>query len=153
MTAIQESSPLGAGGHPGPSTQDIQGANSRPTTNRHDTPQAKSHPLGPLTAQEIAQSAGFIRACWPDDIECHFKVVTLLEPAKSELLPYLVAERAGQDPGSIDRRAFVVYYFRGTVSLGPPPRIRFEYILLTEYPAQPSRGRGESYHAQCRGQC
>jgi primary-amine oxidase len=118
MAAIQESSPLGAGGNPGPSIQDIQNANSGPATSRDDAPQAKSHPLGPLTAQEIVQTAGLIRGCWPDDIECHFKVVTLLEPAKSELLPYLVAERAGQDPGIIDRRAFVVYYFRGTVSLG-----------------------------------
>lgn len=116
MTAITESSPVGASGDLGPGTGGIEDANSKPVTNRGSAPQAKSHPLGPLTAREIAQTAGLIRGCWPDDIECHFKVVTLLEPAKSELLPYLVAERAGQEPGGIDRRAFVVYYFRGTVS-------------------------------------
>jgi primary-amine oxidase len=84
----------------------IQSAGSRP----------KSHPLGPLTAQEITQTAALIRGCWPDDIDCHFKVITLLEPKKVELAPYLAAERAGHNPGSIDRRGFVVYYFRGTVS-------------------------------------
>jgi primary-amine oxidase len=95
-------------------------ANGKPTSTADcsETSQAKSHPLGPLTAQEITASAALIRACWPDDIECHFKVVTLLEPAKAELIPYLAAERAGQKPGGIDRRAFVVYYFRGTVSWG-----------------------------------
>ncbi|KAL2194803.1 copper amine oxidase [Corynascus similis CBS 632.67] len=76
--------------------------------------QLRPHPLGPLTAREIAKIAILIRSCWPNDTECHFKVVTLLEPPKAQLAPYLVAERAGQDPGSIDRRAFVVYYLRGT---------------------------------------
>ncbi|KAL2176573.1 copper amine oxidase [Thermothelomyces heterothallicus CBS 202.75] len=79
--------------------------------------QPRAHPLGPLTAQEITQTAALIRACWPDNIDCHFKVVTLLEPPKAQLAPYLAAERAGQDPGSIDRRAFVVYYLRGTHNL------------------------------------
>ncbi|KAH6623646.1 copper amine oxidase [Chaetomium tenue] len=80
-------------------------------------PKPKSHPLGPLTAREITEAAALTRACWPDNIEYHFKVVTLLEPAKAQLIPYLAAERAGQHPGSIDRRAFVVYYFRGTHNL------------------------------------
>lgn len=75
----------------------------------------QSHPLGPLSAQEILQSSDLVRSCWPGNVDCHFKVVTLLEPAKAELIPYLVAERAGQRPARIDRRAFVVYYLRGTV--------------------------------------
>ncbi|KAK4154329.1 hypothetical protein C8A00DRAFT_42916 [Chaetomidium leptoderma] len=81
------------------------------------TQRPKSHPLGPLTAQEILRGAALIRGCWPEGIECHFKVVTLLEPPKAGLIPYLAAERAGQDLSSIDRRAFVVYYFRGTHNL------------------------------------
>lgn len=105
-----------ASGHPGASTEAVKSLTDKPTKNRCNASQAKFHPLGPLTAQEITQSAGLIRGCWPDDVECHFKVVTLFEPAKPELLLYLAAERAGQDPRSIDRRAFVVYYFRGTVS-------------------------------------
>jgi primary-amine oxidase len=79
-------------------------------------PPPNSHPLGPLTAREITQSADLIRGCWPRSIQCHFKVVTLLEPPKVELAPYLAAERAGQRPNEINRRAFVVYHFRGTVS-------------------------------------
>ncbi|KAL2262495.1 hypothetical protein VTK26DRAFT_1128 [Humicola hyalothermophila] len=75
------------------------------------------HPLGPLTAHEIVQSANLIRACWPEGVDCHFKIVTLLEPAKAELVPFLVAERAGLERPSIDRRALVVYYFRGTHKL------------------------------------
>ena len=83
-------------------------------------PPSSSHPLGPLTAKEISQSAGLIRRCWPDTVDCHFKVVTLLEPAKADLAPYLAAERAGLVAEAIDRRAFVVYYLRGTVSRAPP---------------------------------
>lgn len=101
MSTTQDPNPLLATGHAGPSSDGIP---------------PKSHPLGPLTAQEITQSAGLVRRCWPESIECHFKVVTLLEPPKVELAPYLAAERAGQTPNKIDRRAFVVYYFRGTVS-------------------------------------
>jgi Cu2+-containing amine oxidase len=77
---------------------------------------ARAHPLG-LTAQEILDTASLIRACWPEESECRFKVLTLLEPPKSQLLPYLMAERSGQPPGHIDRKAFVVYSIRGTVSI------------------------------------
>ncbi|KAL1843608.1 hypothetical protein VTJ49DRAFT_891 [Mycothermus thermophilus] len=90
------------------------GASSKLTTSQNEASQSKSHPLGPLTADEILQSAALIRSCWPDGNECHFKVLTLLEPPKAQLLPYLTAERAGQAPRDIDRRAFVVYSLRGT---------------------------------------
>lgn len=82
-------------------------------------PPYQAHPLGPLSAQEIIQSSSLIKAYWPAGTDCHFKVITLLEPAKAELIPYLQAERAGQSPTDIDRRAFVVYYFRRTVSSFP----------------------------------
>ena len=79
-------------------------------------PAYQSHPLGPLTGKEISQASSLIKASWPAGTDCHFKVVTLLEPAKAQLVPYLAAERSSQSPTDIDRRAFVVYYFRGTVS-------------------------------------
>jgi len=82
------------------------GANGSPTL---------SHPLGPLSGEEITQASGLIKASWPEGVDLHFRVVTLREPAKAELAPYLKAERAGEPTTSIDRRAFVVYYFRGTV--------------------------------------
>lgn len=75
-----------------------------------------SHPLGPLARQEIAQSSALIKGQWPEGTKFHFKIVTLLEPPKAELVPYLEAERAGQTPKPIDRKSQVVYYLRNTVS-------------------------------------
>ncbi|KAL2268294.1 hypothetical protein VTJ83DRAFT_3140 [Remersonia thermophila] len=88
---------------------------SKFAASHNETSQTKSHPLGPIAAHEIIQSAALIRSCWPDGEECRFKMLTLLEPQKAELLPYLTAERAGQVPEyNIDRRVFVVYSIRGT---------------------------------------
>lgn len=83
-------------------------------TSKKSTP---SHPLGPLTASEISQSSDLIRAQWPEGTKFQFKVVTLLEPPKTELAPYLQAERAGQPVKPIDRKSQVVYYLRNTVSI------------------------------------
>lgn len=79
-------------------------------------PSAPSHPLGPLSASEITQSSDLIRSAWPENAGLYFKVITLREPAKKELVPYLAAERAGEAVPSIDRRAFVVYSLKGTAS-------------------------------------
>lgn len=76
---------------------------------------APTHPLGPITAAEIKQSAALIKTLWPAEQALYFKAITLLEPAKAGLLPYLKAERAGQSVPSLERRAFVLYYFRATV--------------------------------------
>ncbi len=119
MTAAEDLDVLPDSGSFGLSIEEVgvpRAVDANITENCPDMPQPKSHPLGPLTAQEISQSAGLVRGSWPDTVDCHFKVVTLLEPPKLELAPYLAAERVGQTPTSIDRRAFVVYYFRGTVS-------------------------------------
>ncbi|KAJ2899929.1 putative copper amine oxidase 1 protein [Zalerion maritima] len=75
------------------------------------------HPLGPLTADEIYRSSSLIRNAWPEGTGFTFKVVTLHEPAKSRLSPYLEAERVGKLPGHIDRRSFVVYYIKNTEKL------------------------------------
>ena len=74
-----------------------------------------SHPLGPLTAQEISRASYLVKSCCPPGTSLQFKAITLQEPAKAQLLPYLAAERNGEEPAHIDRRAFVVYYIRGTV--------------------------------------
>jgi primary-amine oxidase len=74
------------------------------------------HPLGPLTAAEIKEAARLVRASWPADTKLQFKVITLSEPKKEEAAPYLVAEHAGETPQSIERRAFIAYYIRNTVS-------------------------------------
>ncbi|KAK4140451.1 copper amine oxidase 1 [Dichotomopilus funicola] len=90
------------------------------STPRDTATKTNSHPLGPLSPSEITHTAALVRSCWPNSIDCHFKIVTLQEPLKSELAPYLVAERAGGSRNGlpkIDRRAFVVYYLRGTHNL------------------------------------
>ena len=75
-----------------------------------------THPLAPLTSEEIRQSATLIRALYPAETKFIFKRVTLHEPAKELLAPYLDAEFSGQPRKSIDRRSFINYYIRNTVS-------------------------------------
>ena len=75
------------------------------------------HPLSPLTASEIVQAADFIRHLYPSATRLQFKAVTLEEPAKARLVPYLDAEHAGKRLPALDRKAFVSYYIRNTVSL------------------------------------
>lgn len=77
------------------------------------TPQ---HPLGQLTAEEIKESSRLIATCWPTQTNIHFKIITLSEPKKSELVPFLAAEHSGQATPTIERRSLVIYYIRNTVS-------------------------------------
>ncbi|PSR88684.1 copper amine oxidase [Coniella lustricola] len=76
-----------------------------------------SHPLGPLTKSEISQATALIKSQWPEGTKFQFKIVTLLEAPKDELVLYLEAERAGRTPKPIDRKATVVYYLRNTDKL------------------------------------
>ena len=77
--------------------------------------QAPQHPLGPLTASEITESARLIKGLWPSNVDIQFKSITLQEPNKTELVPFLAAEHSGQSTPTIERRSFVVYYLRNTV--------------------------------------
>lgn len=82
---------------------------------------SQSHPLGPLDGQEISRAAALIKASWPEGTDCQFKSITLLEPAKAVLLPYLQGQRAGTSVSEkMDRKGWVLYYLRGTVSSGAP---------------------------------
>jgi len=76
--------------------------------------QAASHPLAPITADEIARASTLIRELWPANTNLQFKVVTLQEPSKAEVLPYLEAEHGRGPFPAISRRAFVNYYLRNT---------------------------------------
>ncbi|KAK0114069.1 hypothetical protein ONS95_014308 [Cadophora gregata] len=78
------------------------------------TPQ---HPLGPLTAGEITESANIIKSIWPANTNIQFKSITLQEPNKADLVPFLAAEHAGQSTPTIERRSFIVYYLRNTNKL------------------------------------
>ncbi|KAL9098140.1 MAG: hypothetical protein Q9163_006145 [Psora crenata] len=75
------------------------------------------HPLCPLTPSEIEKSAELVRSIYPATPEIHFKTITLEEPEKALLVPYLEAEHAGRRTPRIDRRAFVSYYIRNTDKL------------------------------------
>lgn len=74
-----------------------------------------SHPLAPLEAAEITSAAAIIKASWPAHTDLHFKVVTLEEPPKAEVVKYLDAEHSGKPLPSISRKAFLNYYIRNTV--------------------------------------
>jgi primary-amine oxidase len=74
------------------------------------------HPLGPLTASEISESSRLIKSIWPSNTNIQFKSITLQEPNKADLIPFLAAEHAGKTTPTIERRSFVVYYIRNTVS-------------------------------------
>lgn len=84
------------------------------------------HPLGPLTASEISESASLIKGLWPSNTNIQFKSITLREPAKADLLPFLGAEHAGRQTPSVERRSFVVYYIRNTVSVFSKPVVLSE---------------------------
>ncbi|KAF2007923.1 hypothetical protein P154DRAFT_453216 [Amniculicola lignicola CBS 123094] len=73
-----------------------------------------THPLAPLSATELASAAAIIKASWPAHTDLYFKAVTLEEPPKSEVLPYLEAEHNGQSLPPVSRRAFINYYIRNT---------------------------------------
>jgi primary-amine oxidase len=75
-----------------------------------------AHPLAPIDATEIKQAVSFVRSQWPADTDLHFKCITLQEPAKKEVVPYLEAEVSGGALPQIDRRVLVTYYIRRTVS-------------------------------------
>ena len=79
--------------------------------------QSVTHPLAPLSAQEIQAASSLIYNQWPENTDLQFKVITLNEPAKAEMVPYLEAEFQEQRLPSIDRRVMVAYYIRKTVSM------------------------------------
>ncbi|CAN9444012.1 unnamed protein product [Alternaria alternata] len=72
------------------------------------------HPLSALSASELRNAAAIIKASWPTHTDLHFKVVTLQEPPKAEVLKYLEAEHSSKPVPSISRKAFVNYYIRNT---------------------------------------
>ena len=78
--------------------------------------QTPAHPLCPITAAEIEQSADLIRSLYPAKTDFCFKAITLQEPEKAQLVPYLDAEHNGGRLPHIDRKTFVCYYLRNTVS-------------------------------------
>jgi hypothetical protein len=84
--------------------------------------QSTTHPLAPIDATEIKQAVSYVRSQWPANTDLHFKCITLQEPAKKEVVPYLEAEVLGATLPQIDRRVLITYYIRRTVSRYTSPR-------------------------------
>lgn len=74
------------------------------------------HPLDPLTADEILQVSSLLRSRTPDK-SLHFKIITILEPPKTQLRPFLIAERNGGTQSRPSRKASSLYYHLGTADL------------------------------------
>lgn len=81
------------------------------------TNHVSSHPLSPLTAAEITHAVQLVETLYPPNTSLQYKAVTLQEPNKADLVPYLEAEHHGRRKPTIERRAFVAYYIRNTVRL------------------------------------
>jgi len=77
---------------------------------------SSKHPLAALGEEEIEKVATLIRKLWAHDTALQFKVLTLQEPPKDEVLIYLDAEHGGRALPHLDRKAYVSYYIRNTVS-------------------------------------
>lgn len=77
--------------------------------------QLSVHPLSPLAASEITRSSELIKSIYPRSTDLYFKAISLEEPEKALLGPYLQAEHNGRKRVPIDRKAFVCYYIRNTV--------------------------------------
>lgn len=77
-----------------------------------------THPLSPLTASEIVRSVELIKGLYPSTASFQFKTITLEEPEKAQLVPYLDAEHYGGALPVLERKALVCYYISNTVS-GP----------------------------------
>ncbi|KAL9602959.1 MAG: hypothetical protein Q9219_001484 [cf. Caloplaca sp. 3 TL-2023] len=76
-----------------------------------------SHPLSPLTSAEISNAAELIQKLYPARTSLQFKAITLCEPVKAQLVPYLEAEHTGHRTPNIERQAFICYYIRNTEKL------------------------------------
>lgn len=127
--------------------------NATPTSAATTTP----HPLSPLSATELTAAAALVRSQWPPTTDLRFKILTLAEPDKKALAPYIDAEH--RDPGQglggrrrempeIPRRAFAAYYIRNTVGSPFPfhffsALFRFFFISIIVF----LRGRPVRPHA------
>jgi len=77
---------------------------------------APKHPLDPLNAAEIIQVSSLLKAQSPEH-SLHFKIITIIEPPKAKLRPFLKAERNGNPSSRLPRMASALYYHRGTPNL------------------------------------
>ena len=77
----------------------------------------RAHPYNPLSADEIKYASSILETQWAQNTDIQYKVITLQEPPKKEVLPYLDAEARGASLPFIARKAFISYYPRKTNKL------------------------------------
>ncbi|KAF2269639.1 copper amine oxidase [Lojkania enalia] len=70
----------------------------------------RRHPLDPLSAEEIAIVANVVRS-WKPRNELLYRVITLFEPPKKELIAYLDAENLGIEPRGSPKRIAKVHAY------------------------------------------
>ncbi len=75
----------------------------------HLKSESHAHPLDPLSPNEIITAATILRSAYPVDSPIHFKAVTLNEPAKHLVIPYLDAEHKGSALPVVPRTAYILY--------------------------------------------
>ena len=83
-------------------------------TNGHAKSAVGTHPLDPLTPDEITKAAAILRAAYPPGSPITFKAITLDEPAKAAVVAYLDAEHRGAPLPIVPRTAYVVYVMKNT---------------------------------------
>jgi primary-amine oxidase len=83
-------------------------------TNGHVKSEAALHPLDPLSPSEITKASEVLHNSYPADSPIHFKAVTLDEPPKAFVIPYLEAEHAGRPLPIVPRTAYVLYNLLNT---------------------------------------
>lgn len=74
------------------------------------------HPLDPISPDEIKQIAGLVKA-YDIGKGLHFKYISIIEPPKSQLRKFLIAERNGYPAATLTRHGSALYYERGTSNL------------------------------------
>lgn len=72
------------------------------------------HPLDPLSSTEISKSSRLIRESHPNQKGWLFNSITLLEPPKKELLPYLLNNEEQAPKNCIPRKSFSIIIEKGT---------------------------------------
>jgi primary-amine oxidase len=104
------------------------------------------HPFAPLSAAEIKNVASILTKSWPAGTDLQFRVITLSEPKKAEMMPFIVAENKGETYSSPPaRKAFVVYYIRNT------SKLHEAVVDLSEQKVEYNVRKGANVHANIDG--
>ncbi|KAF9886316.1 hypothetical protein FE257_011575 [Aspergillus nanangensis] len=73
------------------------------------------HPLDPLSPEEITLAGRLLKKAFPGD-HIVFRVVTLQEPPKAHMIPFLDAEHTGKPSISSPKRTAFIQFYRGTAA-------------------------------------